>query len=219
MEMKQLEVFNSKKCLALKMMKNGCIQLLVLVSCLVSSTAQTKKLNYELIIAGGPSWFAYKVETGENNYATSEFRFGAYLRKPIKGNFSLMSGVLVGYKARYYSSSFGGSISVVEKANYQDHPFFEIPFMGAIGFKNFEIQLGGNFRNFFPRNNSVDMLSAQNEFGLQAGLNYQIINKVGISFKYLNGLKGFTYSSSTPGNTLNQTQWNRSAYLMVSYRL
>ena len=199
-------------------MKNNIIHIIVLVTCSFFSTAQTEKINCELIMGGGPSWFAYKLETGKNNYATSEFRLGTYLRKSIKGNFSLISGVLVGYKAKFYSSSFSGSMSVVEKVNYQDHPFIEIPLMAAIGFKDFEIQFGGNFRNFFPRNSSVDMLSAQNEFGLLAGINYRIINKVGISFKYLNGLKGFPYTSSTP-STINQTQWNRSAYLMVSYRL
>lgn len=203
----------------LSIMKNN-ILILSLVFCTFFSAAQTgKRTNYELIVGGGPSWFAYKIENGEKNFTTQEFRLGATVRRSVKVNFSLISGVLVGYKAKFYSTPFSGSMSIVEKVNYQDHPFIEIPLMAAVSLKGFEIQFGGNFRNFFPRNSSVDMLSAQNELGLLAGLSYKVTNKIGISFKYLNGLKRFPYTVSNQGNTLSQTQWNRSAYLMVSYRL
>ena len=159
------------------------------------------------------------------NFPALEVRLGAGLHKPLSKYFALKSRLTFGSRLKRGSDAeavFDARFSAIDESrSNRNHYFLEIPLLVQVNFPQIKsgVRAGGNYRQYLPTK-PVDIVSGQSEFGIVAGVFYEITDKIDIGLDYYIGVsKIYTGGGNIDGQEYEITARNRFAQLTLEIKL
>lgn len=158
-----------------------------------------------------------------SKFPTAEFRLGVGINKPISKVIELRSRLTIG--TRLKRESIGQLVvysRLDEVASNRNHYFYEMPVLIQFNLPHpkLGLNIGINYRFFFPNNEQVDLLTGRGEIGIITGITFLHFSKFDLGIDYYMGITevfSATYVGPTSIDRFSAT--NNFMTLRVEYKL